>query len=65
MARRALLTPAEGAQATLRLATATELDGVTGQYFVRDTPSRSPAVSYDRGLRELAWTVSSSYLGTG
>ncbi|MFJ6900619.1 SDR family NAD(P)-dependent oxidoreductase [Streptomyces hokutonensis] len=60
--QRALLTPAEGAQAALRLAAAPELAGSTGQYFVRDTQSRSPEVSYDPALRKRAWAVSSSYL---
>ena len=45
-----LLTPAQGAQAALRLATAPELAGITGRYFVRDTEHRSPPLSYDREL---------------
>jgi retinol dehydrogenase-12 len=60
--QRALLTPAEGAQAALRLATAPELAETTGQYFIRDASARSPAVSYDPALRKLAWTASTSYL---
>ncbi|MEY9835832.1 SDR family NAD(P)-dependent oxidoreductase [Streptacidiphilus sp. EB103A] len=60
--QRALLTPVEGAQGPLRLATAPELAETTGQYFIRDTPARSPAVSYDPALRKLAWTASTSYL---
>lgn len=62
--RRSLLTPAEGAQAALRLATAPELAGVTGRYFIRDKESRSPDISYDPALRRLAWTASTSYLPT-
>jgi NAD(P)-dependent dehydrogenase (short-subunit alcohol dehydrogenase family) len=50
--KRSLLTPAQGAAPILRLATAPELDGVTGRYFVRDAEHRSPAISYDRDLQQ-------------
>ena len=57
-----LLTPAQGAQAALRLATAPELAGITGRYFVRDTEHRSPPLSYDRELQQRAWAASCTYL---
>ena len=62
--RRTLLTPAEGAQAALRLATAVELAGMTGRYFNRDKESRTPAMSYDPELRQLAWTASTDYVAS-
>jgi NAD(P)-dependent dehydrogenase (short-subunit alcohol dehydrogenase family) len=62
--KRSLLTPAEGAAATLRLATAPELANVTGRYFVRDAEHRSPEISYDRDLQNRVWATSHAYLGT-
>ncbi|MCW2931369.1 MAG: hypothetical protein JWM19_2331 [Actinomycetia bacterium] len=56
--KRSLLTPAQGAAATLHLATAPELADVTGRYFVRDTEHRSPAISYDRDLQQRVWAAS-------
>jgi NAD(P)-dependent dehydrogenase (short-subunit alcohol dehydrogenase family) len=60
--RRALLTPAEGAAAALRLATASDLTGLTGRYFTRDKQSRTPAMSYDPELRKLVWATSMDHV---
>jgi NAD(P)-dependent dehydrogenase (short-subunit alcohol dehydrogenase family) len=59
--KRSLLTPAQGAAPILRLATAPELDGVTGHYFVRDTEQRSPEISYDPDLQQRLRAASDSY----
>jgi NAD(P)-dependent dehydrogenase (short-subunit alcohol dehydrogenase family) len=56
--KRSLFTPAAGAAAILHLATAPELAGATGRYFVRDTEQRTPAVSYDRDLQQRVWAAS-------
>jgi hypothetical protein len=40
------------------LATAPELAGVTGRYFVRDAEERSPEISYDRDLQQRVWGAS-------
>ncbi|AWB86794.1 hypothetical protein [Mycetocola zhujimingii] len=45
--RRSMLTPAQGASATLHLATTAGLNGVTGRYFVHGTEARTPPISYD------------------
>ena len=63
--KRSLLPPAEGAHATLRLATAPELADVSGRYFNRDKESRTPAVTYDTVLRQTVWTLSAGYVPTG
>ena len=63
--KRSLLAPAEGAAATLRLATAPELAGITGRYFNRDKESSTPAVSHDTALRQAAWTASMNYVPMG
>ena len=46
--RRALLSPQEGAGATLRLATDPALATITGAYFRRDLEAGTPPISYDR-----------------
>jgi len=58
LVKRSLLTPEQGAAAVLRLATAPELDGVTGRYFVGDAEQRTPAISYDPDLQQRAWDAS-------
>jgi NAD(P)-dependent dehydrogenase (short-subunit alcohol dehydrogenase family) len=60
--KRSLLTPAQGAAAALRLATAPELARVTGRYFIGDTEQRSPAISYDTDLQQRAWDASHAHL---
>ncbi|KAA9153846.1 SDR family NAD(P)-dependent oxidoreductase [Microbacterium lushaniae] len=45
--RRVLLTPEQGAAATLRLAVDPALEGVTGRYFVRAADTPTPPISYD------------------
>jgi NAD(P)-dependent dehydrogenase (short-subunit alcohol dehydrogenase family) len=62
--KRSLLTPEQGAAPVLRLATAPELAGVTGRYFLRDAEHRSPEVSYDRDLQQRAWDASRACLVT-
>ena len=62
MIKRSLLTPEEGAEAILRVATAPELADVTGRYFDRHDETRTSAVSYDRALQEWVWNSSSVYL---
>lgn len=49
--RRALLTPAEGAAAAIRLATDPALNRISGRYFVRDAETPTPAVTHERDLQ--------------
>jgi NAD(P)-dependent dehydrogenase (short-subunit alcohol dehydrogenase family) len=53
-----LLSPERGAQAALRLATAAELVGVTGAYFMRGRRRRSVPASYDLDLQDRMWQLS-------
>ena len=62
MLNKLALTPAQGAEPVLRLATAPELAGVTGRYFDRDSDSESPGVSYDRRLQQRLWATTQAYL---
>jgi len=45
--RGSLLSPAQGAETALRLATDARLSGVTGRYFNRDIETTTPPVSHD------------------
>jgi NAD(P)-dependent dehydrogenase (short-subunit alcohol dehydrogenase family) len=51
-------TPAEGADTVVFLASAPEVEGVSGQYFVRRTPRRSAASTYDETTARRLWDVS-------
>jgi NAD(P)-dependent dehydrogenase (short-subunit alcohol dehydrogenase family) len=63
--RRSMLTPEEGARAIVHVASAQELEGVSGRYFeqARDVPS-SPA-SYDEAVARQLWEVSAQLSGLG
>jgi len=50
--RRSLLTPGQGAETALRLATDPGLTGVTGRYFNRDIEATTPPVSHDPATQQ-------------
>ena len=58
LARPFLLTPEQGADTVLHLATATELDGVSGRYFARRRPVRPSRASRDAGAAGRLWEAS-------
>jgi NAD(P)-dependent dehydrogenase (short-subunit alcohol dehydrogenase family) len=51
-------SPAKGAQTSLYLASSPEVEGVTGNYFVKSIPKRSAAISYDESLQRQLWEQS-------
>lgn len=61
--KRFLQTPEQGAQTALYLATSPEVEGVTGQYFVRRKQGRSVPISYDEALQERVWNISADLVG--
>lgn len=63
--RRAMLTPEQGAAAALRLATDPDLDGVTGRYFVRDTDTPTPPVSYSVDVQTRLRATTDRFLESG
>lgn len=63
--KRFLLTPEQGAQAALYLATSPEIAGVTGTYFNRMKESRSVQSSYDKALQEQIWNKSLELVNIG
>ena len=57
------LAPAEGAQTTLAVALAPELEGITGCWFSELQARQSSAASRDEALQERLWTASAQLLG--
>jgi NAD(P)-dependent dehydrogenase (short-subunit alcohol dehydrogenase family) len=52
------ISPEEGARTVLYLATAAEVEGVSGQYFESECAVRSSPVSYDEAAAKRLWQVS-------
>ncbi len=55
--------PARGAATSIHLASAPEVEGVTGRYFVNSAPRRSSARSHDADVAARLWRVSSDLVG--
>jgi NAD(P)-dependent dehydrogenase (short-subunit alcohol dehydrogenase family) len=55
--------PAKGARTSIYLASAPEVAGVTGRYWVNARPARSSAASHDRRVAERLWQVSAELTG--
>jgi NAD(P)-dependent dehydrogenase (short-subunit alcohol dehydrogenase family) len=58
LSMRGPLTPEEGADTQIWLASSPEVEGITGKYFVRRRETRSSAISYDTGVAQRLWDVS-------
>jgi NAD(P)-dependent dehydrogenase (short-subunit alcohol dehydrogenase family) len=56
-------TPVEGAVTSIHLASAPDLDGVTGRYFARSRPVATSRRAADRDLQERVWRLSLDQLG--
>jgi NAD(P)-dependent dehydrogenase (short-subunit alcohol dehydrogenase family) len=52
-----------GAEATLRLVAAAELEGITGRYFDRVREVRAQAQAYDPSARQQVWELSEELCG--
>ena len=57
--------PEEGAEAEIHLATAAELEAVTGAYFDQMTRARADAQAYDAEARRRLWELSARLTGVG
>jgi len=53
-----LLTPAQGAETVVYLASSDEVKGVTGRYFMDKKEKRSSDISYDKAMQEKLWAFS-------
>jgi len=58
-----LKTPQQGAQTSIYLASSPDLDGVTGQYFVKGRPATANKDAYDTDLTARLWQVSADLVG--
>lgn len=61
--RRAILTPDEGAAATLRLALDPALSGVTGRYFVLGVDTPTPPISNNIAVQDLLLQTTDRFFG--
>jgi NAD(P)-dependent dehydrogenase (short-subunit alcohol dehydrogenase family) len=57
------LNPEQGADTQIWLATAPEVEGVTGKYFVRRRETRSSDISYDAETARRLWDISAEMVG--
>ena len=53
----------EGSNKLIYLATAPELENVTGKYFVNNKPTRSSEISYDPAVQKKLWEMSMKWSG--
>lgn len=60
-----LIRPESGAQTSLHVASAQDLDGVTGLYFARSRPKTSSSESRDETVQERVWALSLAQVGRG
>jgi NAD(P)-dependent dehydrogenase (short-subunit alcohol dehydrogenase family) len=51
-------SPQEGAKTSTYLASSPEVEGITGNYFVKSIPRRSAAISYDESRQRQLWEQS-------
>jgi hypothetical protein len=64
MIKKFMITPEEGAQASLRCATAPELAGETGRYYDVGGKEKQPSrVADDAELARTLWTKSAEWTG--
>ncbi len=57
------ISPEQGAQTSLHLATSPNVDGVTGKYFADRRAQKSSPISYDTTLQDQLWQTSLNLAG--
>ncbi|MDX2141201.1 MAG: SDR family oxidoreductase [Chloroflexota bacterium] len=57
------ITPEQGAQTSIYLASSPEVNGMTGKYFTKSKPATSSAASYDEESQHRLWQVSEQIAG--
>ena len=57
------LSPEQGAETLIYLATSPEVAGVTGTYFVKKRSVGSSAASYDQAAAQRLWQLSAELTG--
>jgi NAD(P)-dependent dehydrogenase (short-subunit alcohol dehydrogenase family) len=61
--KRQLLTPEQGAETLVFLASANDVIGITGKYFFEMKEKRSSDISYDKALQDKIWELSVTLSG--
>jgi hypothetical protein len=56
-------SPTRGAATSIHLASAPELEQVTGRYFANSHPKKSSGQSYDQATAARLWQVSADLVG--
>jgi NAD(P)-dependent dehydrogenase (short-subunit alcohol dehydrogenase family) len=56
-------TPEEGADTVIYLAASTEVEGISGKYFVNRHPFASSPASYDEASAQRLWEISTQMVG--
>lgn len=57
------ISPEQGAETAIYLATSPEVQGISGKYFCRKEPIASSALSYDLETAQLLWDLSEQMTG--
>ncbi len=57
------LTPEQGAETMIYLATSPEVEGITGKYFDKSKAVQSSSQSYDKDAAHRLWEISESLVG--
>jgi retinol dehydrogenase 12 len=63
LAQIAAITPEEGAQTSLHLASSPKVEGITGQYFLKCQPVPSSPISHDMSAARKLWDCSLEMTG--
>jgi NAD(P)-dependent dehydrogenase (short-subunit alcohol dehydrogenase family) len=63
VAKLAALSPQQGAETLIYLATSPEVEGITGKYFVRKHAVQSSSASYDQAAARRLWQLSAELTG--
>lgn len=63
LARIIAISPEEGAQTSIYLASSPEVKGVSGKYFVKSQPVRSDPASYNEDTARRLWEISAKMVG--
>jgi len=63
LAQLTALSPEQGAETLIYLATSPEVEGVTGKYFVKKRPVESTRASYDQSAAQRLWQLSAQLTG--
>jgi NAD(P)-dependent dehydrogenase (short-subunit alcohol dehydrogenase family) len=60
---RRMITPEEGAQTSIYLASSPDVEGMTGKFFVKKKAVKSDLASYDEAAQKRLWKISAELTG--